>query len=190
MSNPVAAEAHVGVALVFSPGQVMFHTIGRDIPAACCQQGAYPLQAVSLGDRANSDQSTEGGAAKQAHEQCFCQVVFMMACGDGLAVGLSSHCFKGRQTQVPPGGLYREPVGFGIAHDIHTLGQDEQAISGREVFDEVLVGVGLGPAKLMVDMAADEPQGGGGRKLLLGQQQVQQGHGVGPAGDGDEDAPG
>ena len=130
-------------------------------------------------------QPVEAGAAEEAHDHCLGLVVAVVTGGDGGEVTGSAGLLEEVMAQFAGGVLEATTALAGQATGISRANGEGNVEAGAEIRAEVLVAVAAGAAEIVVEVGGGEgartgagPGGGGGK----------QGHRVGSAGEGNEEA--
>jgi hypothetical protein len=190
----VAGKGGVGVGGVFAPGLVALFEEGFDVGAAGLQEGAEDLAFCEGEDGVDGAEAFGPGSAEELHEDGFGLVVEGVGGEDAVGVAGGEEGVEEFVAGVARGFFdgfgIAGGAGFGDPHgDVGLMEVEGDVEVDAEVFDELLVGVGLFGAEMVVDMdcgeAYAEPVAGGGVGVVEGEKE---GYGVSSAGDGDAEA--
>ncbi len=175
----VAGIGGVAVGLVLHIGDVVFRHIIVDLPPADLQQGADD----PAPHRRNAAQPPQAGAPQQVEQDGLRVVVPVVGGGDALRPQPVRGLLQKGVPQLPGGVLHPSPGGVG-AH-VPASGHKGHAVAGAPVPDELLVPVRRRPQPVV--------EVGGGQRHPCPRRQaeedMEQGHGVPPAGDGAQHRP-
>ena len=189
MADFVAGVGGVGVGGVIAPGLVLLVEEGFDFGAAGVEERAEDLAVGDLDDGVDGAEALGPGSAKELHEDGFGLVVEGVGGEDGVGVAGGD---EGAEVVVADGagGFFDGFVGAGDAVGNAGLVEGEGDVeTGAEVGYELLVGVGFGAAKAVVDVDGREADAEGvAGSGVGGVEGEEEGDGVCAAGDGDAEA--
>ena len=189
VADAVAGEGLVGVGGVFAPGLILLAEEGLDIGTTSLEEWAEDSALWQSDDRVDGAEALGPGAAEELHEDGFGLVVEGVGGEDGVGVAGAE---EGGEEIVAQGagGLFDGLSGFGRAGgDVCVVKVERDFEADAEVFDETLVGVGLGCAEAVIDVDCAQADAESVVPGCIGGVEGQeQGYGVGTAGDGDADA--
>jgi hypothetical protein len=185
----VAGEGGVGVGGIFAPGLVDGVEESFDFGATGLQEGAEDFSLWQREDGVDGAQAFGPGSAEELHEDGLGLVV--EGVGGEDAVGVAGGDESVEEVVADGAGcLFDGLVCLGYAvGDICAVEVKRDVEVDAEVFDELLVGVGLCSAKTVVDVDCAEAYAEGfvfGRVCRVKSQEERDG--VCTAGDGDADA--
>jgi hypothetical protein len=189
VADAVAGEGLVGVGGVFAPWLILPAEEGLDVCATGLEEWAEDSAFCQGDDRVDGAEALGPGAAEELHEDGFGLVV--EGVGGEDRVGVAGVEEGGEEIVADgAGGLFDGFAGFGCAGgDVRVVKVERDFEGDAEIFDETLVGVGLGCAEAVIDVDCAEADAESVVPGCIGSVESQeQGYGVGTARDGDADA--
>jgi 2-C-methyl-D-erythritol 4-phosphate cytidylyltransferase len=134
-----------------------------------------PNQVLCLVCRRNARQPTRARSSENSHEHGFGLIIQRMCRGDFICLSLLDNTGKPLVAQVPCSRLKTDLVRKRVRRDIIRAGMKLKLERGCQIFHELLVGVGLGAANLVMEVDDREHDAKG---LSQFQEDAEKGYGI------------
>jgi hypothetical protein len=179
MTDDIPPESHRLITSIFTPQLMVLLKIGEDVLSSDVEQGSDDFPAL---DR-HPQQAKRAAASQQPKQDRLNLIVGMVPKGDSVQIESVGKIFQSGVSDVPGRFFKAGFVKSGRSRDIRSHTEEIHGEAVTKILTEALFNPCRARTKPMINVYGGEPKG---QPRLQVNEQMQQSHGVGTAGQSDQ----